>query len=254
MVEIRYKNHSEAADLADKTLAEVREQLKEDFGIPYKAKANLNGRRVERGLESQTCLNDDDRLSFTGANLKGIVLIGGLLLALGITGGSYVYGFFTSTTTPDITAIDTDFVTVTANTSSTPQWTTYGQITAGSTGSGTLFDIDTVTTNYAGDMVVTISLINVEELVNVYRSLTLSIEIRDSSDNVVDINGDDSADSDDFIILTLSNAVVDLLLAQETPDVYTVRLRNGNYKSNPVIGGWGSGDQIPELFCEVNQR
>ena len=254
MVEIIYKNHSEVADLADKTLTEVREQLKEDFGIPYKAKATLNGKTVERRLESQTRLNDDDRISFTSASRKGILLIGALLLALIITGVQYAYGFIGDNTILNVTSAGTDFVTVTANVSSSPQWTAYGYITAGSTGGGTLFDIDTTIANYVGDMIATITLANVTDMVEVYRYLALSIEIRDSSNNLVDINNDGEADINDFSLLTLNNAVIAMHFSQSTADIYTVKLRNGTYRSNPTGGGWSSDAHIPVLHCEVSQR
>ena len=44
MVEIRYSNSNEVADLAGQTVREARKQFKSEFSIPDKAKAKLNGR------------------------------------------------------------------------------------------------------------------------------------------------------------------------------------------------------------------
>ena len=48
MVEVRYRDRYEAADLAGKHIGEVREQYRSGFGIPDKARARLNGSRYAR--------------------------------------------------------------------------------------------------------------------------------------------------------------------------------------------------------------
>ena len=96
MVEIRYGDYHEAADLAGLSVAEAREQLKDELGIPKKANAKLNGRKVSGKLESETCLYDEDKLTFTETRSnRGVFLAGALLLALAITGGLFA---FTATT------------------------------------------------------------------------------------------------------------------------------------------------------------
>ena len=46
MVGIRYGEHYQEVDLAGKTVAEVREQYKEEFGIPDKAQVSLGGKSI----------------------------------------------------------------------------------------------------------------------------------------------------------------------------------------------------------------
>ena len=64
MVEIRYGEHYEVADLAGQLVAEARERYKEEFGIPDKAQAKLNGKRVRRAFERRMRLFNGDKLSF----------------------------------------------------------------------------------------------------------------------------------------------------------------------------------------------
>ena len=80
MVEIRYGDYNEAADLAGQSVAEARQQFKGELGIPEKATARINGRKVKGTLEGETCLNDDDRLTFARTRGKGVFLVGALLL------------------------------------------------------------------------------------------------------------------------------------------------------------------------------
>ena len=60
MVEIRYGEHYELASLAGKNIAEVREQYKQEFGIPDRAQAKLNGQEIGKKHELKQELKDDD--------------------------------------------------------------------------------------------------------------------------------------------------------------------------------------------------
>ena len=91
MVEIRYGEHYEVADLAGQLLAEAREQYKEEFGIPDKAQAKLNGKPVKKKLEAVTELGDGDEFSFAEKGRRGLILVGTFLLAIAITGSLFAY-------------------------------------------------------------------------------------------------------------------------------------------------------------------
>ncbi len=255
MVEIRYKDNFEVADLAGRSVAEAREQFKAEFGIPDKAKARLNGRKIKGSLEAETCLKDDDRLTFSPTMGKGVFLLGALLLALAITGSVFAYGWINATTTINVAAATSDFAKVSANESSPPSWTPYGLFKGTITG-GTLFDIDTSTSQYPGDLVATVYIANGDELAKCYRLLAMKVIVVDSGGSPVDINSDNTGDDKDYVLLTLRNGAVDLFINQNnTPDQYTVKVKSGFYITHIFkAANWGSSYEDPVLFCEVAQR
>ena len=254
MVEVEYNDLYEKADIAGKTITEARKLYEETFAIPNKAVARLNGRKIKSKLEVATTLVDEDRLVFKRIEgNKNAYLIGAFLLALVITGSVFAYGYTAASTSLNVTAVGSNFADVSVNNSSLPNWVVRGMF-KGSTGSGTLFDVNTSAANYTGDLVVTVSLANVDQLVEVYRFLGMSIGVRDSSDNAVDINGDGNADSSDFAFLTLNNGAVDLYITQTSADIYTVKVLRGSYISHTWGTGWNAGYENPLLYCEVAQR
>ena len=253
MVEIRYGDQYEITDLAGQTISEAREQFNADFGIPEKAKAKLNGSKVKGSAEVDTILNDDDKLSFAVSRSKGAYMVGALLLALTVTGGVFAYGFVNASNTLSVTAAGTDFASVSANTGYEPTWSAYGFF-KGSVSDGSIFDIDPAD-SYTGDLVVTVSISNADELVQVYRMLALKIMMYSASDNstIIDINESTVGDNDDYVLLTLGNGAVDMFPAGTT-DSMVVNVKSGFYITHIWGGGWGAGFQEPDLFCEVAQR
>jgi molybdopterin converting factor small subunit len=254
MVEIRYDDQYEIADLAGQTVSEVREQFKADFGIPDKARAKLNGRKIKKSLEPDTVLNDDDKLSFAINKSKGAYLVGALLLALAVTGSIFAYGFVSASTTIDAVTFDSDFASVTVNKSDPPTWEAYGFFKGSIDGPKPIFDVDTATSGYTGDLVVTVSIANADELVKAYRALALKIDMVYSDDTLVDINEDGTANAtNDYVLLTLGNGSVDMFPGGSA-DVYTVRVQSGFYATHIWgLGGW-DGKEDPQLYCEVAQR
>jgi hypothetical protein len=174
-------------------------------------------------------------------------------MAFAITGGVFAYGFINNTATLSATVAQYNFAEVSANTTISPTWVVLGGL-KGSTGNATLFDIDTAFTNYTGDLSTTISLANLADLLPIYRSMSLSIELRDGSGNLVDINEDGNAGADDFAVLTLENGSVTLPFEQTTAQVYTVWLKSGSYIAQIHSANWASGTAAPQFFCEVAQR
>ena len=173
---------------------------------------------------------------------------------MAVTGGVFAYGYLTNTTTLCVTSAGGDFASVTANTSDCPTWTPWGMF-KGSTGSGTLFDIDTETVNYTGDLVATLSLANADDLVTAYRVLAMFIEVRDHANNLVDINGDGTANAtNDYALLSLRNGAVDLFINQTTADHYTVKLKSGYYSSHIWGTGAWAAKVAPQLYIDVGQR
>jgi hypothetical protein len=254
MIELGYKDNHETADLTGCTIAEAREMYKEDFGIPSKAMAVLNGKKVRPADEINIVLDDDDTLVFQKAGLnKTAVMVGALLLAMAISGSVFAFGYINAGTNLNVTMVNADFATVSANTSLTPNWTVMGMAKTG-TGNGTLFDISTIKSGYTGDFVATVSLVNAAELVKIYRNLTLVIKVVDSANNTVDINEDNIADSRDFTLITLENAKAELNIQQPAAGQYTVLLKSGYFISNVYKNTWDASFATPQLFCEVAQR
>lgn len=254
MIELKYKDNCTTADLAGCTIAEARAQYRADFGIADRALALLNGKRVRPADEINIVLNDDDVLAFQKAGFsKTAVMVGALVLAMVITGSVFAFGYINASTNLNVTLQDADFVTVTSNTSNSPNWTVMGMLKS-STGNGTLFDISTAVSGYTGDFVATVTLTNVDELVKIYRNLTLVIKVVDSANNTMDINEDNVADSRDFTLITLENAAAVLNIKQAAAGQYTVLLKNGYYIANVHTGNWANYNGTPQLFCEVAQR
>ena len=258
MIEIKYANQYEVADLAGRSVKEARKLFKNELGIPDRATARLNGKRVKGSLEVETMLGECDTLSFARPTGKSAFLIGALLMALVVTGSVFAYGYTTASTTLSATAAGSDFAAISANNSDLPTWTPYGFFKGGISGPKPIFDVNTESANYTGDLTVTVSIANGDDLVTAYRVLAMFITMKDDEGNYVDINEDGSNSSTtDFALLTLGNGAVDLFVDQTghpNGDMYTIFVKSGYYISNAWgQSGW-AGKEAPLLYAEVAQR
>ncbi len=242
MIEIRYSEHSEQADLAGESVAQAREQYTSALGVPDKAKAYLNGKRVKKELEPDLKLSDCDELSFKEGS-KMPLLVAALLLTLVVTGGMFAYAQTSVSVDVGVT-LEADFVSVSANVTP-PTWTVFGKF-KGTIPSGDLFAI-TPATNYPGDLVATVYIGNGDELVEVYRVLVMKISVYDDSHNLM--VGPE--------LLTLSKGEVDLALdlSGNPPSPFTVEVDSGFYISHG-FAGWAPGTDYedPFLYIDVTQR
>ena len=250
MVEFKYGGYHETADLAGKTVAEVRQQYKPELGIPDKARTRLNGKSIKTKLESETTLNDDDKLVFVEKSRRGLVLAGAALITLAVTGG-----VFAATATSDEMTIEvgaySDLAAVTEETGSPPSWTAFARY-KGAISAATLWEI-APDPNFTGDVLASIYITNGDDLVKVYRAMVLKIEIY-NDDGATGYEWDDT----DTLVagpefLTLSGSEVSMVFAQTTGP-YFVRISSG-YFSCPR---WKSGftptnEQKPILFLDVTQ-
>ena len=258
MVEIRYGNIYEIDDLAGQTVSEVREQYATEFGIPGKAKAKLNGNKVKGNAEIDTVLNDDDKLSFVVSKSKGAYLIGALLLALAATGSVFAFGFINASTSLDGTIQEANFADVSVHPELTNlTWTGFGHYKGviGGTPAG-IFTVSTNASGYTGDLVVTVSLGNADELSKIYRVFSLQLEVvdPDNANAVIDINEGPSAD---WVMLTLKNGSADMFIngGDAVSGNFSVRVKKGFYITQVHPGAWpAGGSPDPDLFCEVAQR
>ena len=251
MIQITYKGYAEPADLGGLSVAEARQQLSGKFGIPNKAVAELNGKRLPASLEARTYLSNDDQLSFTEVSRRrALIVAGAISLALVLICGVFAYGFINGTAKHAVSSAVADFASVTEITSTRPVIKTFGSF-KGSMGAGDLFTI-VPAADFPGNLVATVSLANVDRLVKCYRVMALLIEARDSADTLVDINLDSYKNGDDYALLTLNSGTVDLCLPGS--DNYTIRLKGGYYVSHMYSSSWSSGEASPVIYCNIGQR
>jgi len=166
------------------------------------------------------------------------------LIALIAVGGSmFAYTYTTATASIGVTAVESDFATVTANTTSAPQ--VFGRV-AGTWPSGTLFDI-TPDTQYTGDLVIKVYLVNAGALLRHYHHANLLLEFMDSANATANEQGS-------FQLLNLENAEVEFAWENGTgAPPYKVAITGGSYR----LHQWKSltgGSVQPQLWCEVVQR
>jgi len=265
MVEIRYGEQYEVADLAGQTVSEAREQFRDEFGIPDKARAKLNGSKIKGSTEMDTVLNDDDKVSFAVAKSRAPFMVGALLLALAATGGVFAFGFINaSTTLTGASVSDYNFAEVSDNTTGIAniEWSGHGYYkgTVGAVVGESLpqpiFNIDTASSGYTGDLVVTVTIGNADALAKYYRVLALKLDMATPDGNMMDINESGANNTADWVMLTLDNGSVSMFPGG-TANTCTVRVKSGFYITHvkPHGSGWGSGSNPqPDLFCEVAQR
>ena len=267
MIEIRYKDQYEVTDLAGCTVSEARARYQEELGIPSKAYVKLNGSKLAARAEAETVINDDDRLSFGTTRIRGAYLLGALLLALAITGGVFASGFINqSITLGGATSVNYNFAEVSSNTTgiNALSWNVYGffrgavssNYTGASVNGTPIFNLDTWSSHYDGDLTVTVSLGNTDKLSKIYRVLALKLAIFNSANQTVDINEDGSANiTDDWAMLTLNNGSVSMFpKGIANGDNMTIRVMSGFYITQVYSANWTNGTPFPDLFAEVAQR
>jgi hypothetical protein len=254
MVEIRYGDQYEVTDLAGQTVNEAREQFRSEFGIPDKARAKLNGSKIKTDAEKDTVLSDDDRLSFAVSRPRGALLAGALVLAMAACGGVFAFGFINATTTLTVSTIDSNFAEVTVNPDySNLTWAPFGFFKGSITGPHSIFDV-VPASGYPGDLVVSVTLGNADQLAEVYRILALRLEMVDASSNTTLEINEDADSGNNWVMLTLNNGEVSMFPAGSTANM-TVRAVSGFYITHVrPSAGFTGGYEDPQLFCEVAQR
>jgi hypothetical protein len=255
MIEIKYKDQFDVADLAGYTVSEVRKQFRDEFGIPGKATARLNGAVVKGSAELDTVLKENDKLTFSVSRGMGAYLVGAALLALAVTGGVFAFGFTNSTTSLNAATIESNFADITANAtgSANVTWNAFGMFKGSIGGPNNIFEISPAA-GYTGDLVTTITIANAGDLIKRYRVLALQLEMVDrATGSVLDVNGSGGAgDANDWAMLTLDNGSVSMYTDGSAN--MSVRVKRGFYVTHihPDSGWQGSAE--PQLFCEVAQR
>jgi len=240
MVEIRYGEQYEVADLGGDTVAKAREQYKSEFGIPDKTEARVNGKGIGKRHESRMQLGANDRVTFGKKSMKGLMLVGALLIAMVVTGGAFAYTATSDVVTPVLTEGD-EFASVTPLVPN--PWKVFKNY-KGTMKAGDLFTVAPAT-DFTGDLSVIINLANGDVVVDAYRVLVMEIQIMDS-DAVTPLVVDGP------YYLTLSNGECNFSIDQSGFTApYTVELVSGFYVSNRAHA---VGAQKPTLLCDVVQK
>ncbi len=255
MADIKYQREVETVDYHGHSVREARETFQALLDIPDHARAWLNGRRVKYKQEPLVILGENDELVFVKPSHTKLILLVALLMAFSLTGGAFAIGYLNSTVSISVTLDESggNFVDVAANNSIPISWAPYGN-SSGDTGNGTLWDIDTKTSNFAGDITATIYLTNIDKMSHVYKGFGMYLVLYDSLGNQIDINDDSVADSSDYAFLSLKNGVVDLYIAGSS-DIYTVMLDSGFYVTQPYDPDtWTIESVSPQMFIEMSQR
>jgi hypothetical protein len=256
MVSIKFKDQTEIMDFSGHTVKEARESFKETLDIPDRARARLNGKTISIKAESSTALNDDDELVFSQASHRGIILIATLFVAVAVTGSVFAVGYINSTQSVNVTLNGGggNFVDVTTNASKPLNWNLPGG-SSGETGNGTMWDINTATSTYTGDLTAVIYLTNIDKMKHVYRGFGISLAVYNSSGALMDINKDGNANiNDDLAFLSLNNGVIELYI-NGGADIFTIVVDHGFFITNPYDAGTWTSDAVgPALYIELMQR
>ncbi|MBA7485382.1 hypothetical protein ES707_20928 [subsurface metagenome] len=252
MVEIRYGENYEMADLAGKSIAQAREQYKQEFGIPDKAQASLNSKGIRQKHELVTALGDNDSLTFAQKSRKGLFFIGAILLALAVTGGVFAYGALTYTVTGAVTAESSEFADAAAGIN-TPTWSLWGKYTGQIPATTEVFEV-TPGNQFTGDFVIQIYLTNVDDLVEVYRVMGMRWTVTNDTLNT-GITGVTCTPTTGFLSLTHPTIDLEIQIAG-TPngiEKIDVDLSGGFFRTQSYGTGWG-GDEDPQILCKIIQK
>lgn len=248
MVELRYGDYHEVADLAGKSIAEVREEYKPLLNIPNKTKTKLNGKAINRKHESDTTLKDNDELRFVEKSNKVPFFTLAMLLALGATAIPFAFAQTTESVSVNATSADADFVTVTAS-SSLPTWNVFGKFKGTCGSGGELFRIQPAS-GFTSDLSCTVIFGNADQLVETYRVLVMKLSIYEGSST----SANQSAKIGNSEYLTLGKGEVDFTITGYTQQYLWVYLDSGFYITH-YWGGWTPGGyEDPTLFCDVTQK
>ena len=260
MVEISYGAHGEQAHLAGQSVAQARERYQALFNIPDRAKASVNGKRVEKNLEPETKLRDGDELSFP-ARRRLLPLIGAVALALGLTTMIFVNTYTTASLTTGLMAASADIAEVDARATGLPNWDTIpanisGTLPGRFTGAmpeGYLFEISP-TVHYSGDLTVKVYLANAGEMDYAYQHFNMRLQLLDNHGNYANVGSPQAYGSGtvtgtngitttahSFQLLTLDNGVATFELDYTAclsgtgwySRPYEIYLAGGSFKTEP---------------------
>jgi len=171
-------------------------------------------------------------------------LIIALAAVLVVSGGTFAATYTTATATISVSAATSDYAEVTENVTALAP-TIFGNYVS-TWPSGTLFNI-TPDTNYSGDLVIKVHLVNAGALNRYYEHLNMSLEFLDT-DNI-------TADEQQIAqILNLQNSeALFTWTNSEGTSPYKIKLTGGSYRLHPWKTLTG-GSYQPQLWCEIVQR
>ncbi len=154
-----------------------------------------------------------------------------IVAIIAISGGSFAYTTLTGTSTVGITGGGTEFATVTeAGYNWTPKPT--GSL-VGSVPAGELFSIAR-DSDYTGDLVFTLALTNLDDLIAKFVTLNLEIQVMDGATPSAEVTTE---------WLTLEEPVVELVVPAAKTSPFTVNISDGSYRAQK-----GTDPTVSPLF------
>ena len=243
MAGIKYGEFVENEDLRGLSIAEVRKQFEEESGLPENTAATLNGGKISRKKEAETVIGDEDELVFIETSRKGLLLLSAFILSLALTASLFVATFTVRSTTITVAAATNDFAAVTTN--STPTAVSLVGSHTGTMDAATLFDI-TGDAAYTGDLSVTVSLVNADELVQDYRFWLMRLQYVNASNVTSDMDGFTR-------LISLENPTTSFTIdsANVSGSTFYLRTPGTIYRTLPFALGSIGAD--PQIFIEVLQ-
>lgn len=176
--------------------------------------------------------------------MKKFIIIA-IVAVLAVSGGVFATTYTTATATIGVTAIESDFATVTAENLTSLAPTVFGNF-SGTWPSGTLFTV-TPEASYNGDLVIKVYLVNTGALTRYYQHLNMELQFWSSDNTTADEQGISQ-------VITLDNSEATFTWANATgTSPYKVQLLGGGYRLHP----WKSmsdGSVQPQLWLEITQR
>jgi len=172
------------------------------------------------------------------------LLIIAIVAVLLVTSGVFAATYTTATATIGVTAIESDFATVTANLTAVAP-TVFGDFN-GTWSSGHLFTV-TPDPSYTGDLIIRAYLVNTGELSRYYEHLNMALQFWSSDNSTADEQGITQ-------VLNLQNSEALFTWANGTgSSPYQVELLGGGYRLHPWKTLTGGSVQ-PQLWLEIIQR
>jgi len=260
MIETRYGDYIHEVDLdkaTDTSIAEAREFYEQEYNMPGRTQAILNGKVIGKNSESKTALQDGDELSFVvKKKSRKLMIIGALLLTILISSGAFAFAWTSSNASIGAVAKNDIAEVSVANVPDLGYvWGHYRGRIPGNGIALNMFLID-IEDDYTGDLQVDLYMTNAHNLSKVFKHLNMKVQLVDDLGNVLH-----STSGHEWELLTLENGRVKLdldrsLIGSPNDDIVYVKLIGGSYAThNRSFMPWSTGYEVsPVLYCEVTQR
>jgi len=247
MVEIRYGEHYDVAELGGETVAEARSRYEAKFGMPNRAHARVNGKGIAKRHEDKTEIGANDRIVFAEKSRKGLIFVGAILIALLVSGGVFAFTATSTTVTLGLTKKN-EFASV-PQAGTPPTWNVWGHY-KGQMTAGELYKI-TPEAAYTGDLSVMVTLANGHDLVKAYRTLVFEISVYEDAGAGTAADTSKQLGTTEYLTMGKGEATIDLTSLSGKTAPFWVYLDSGFYFTHHT---WTDAEEDPILLCDVAQK